>query len=56
MRGSGVLAVVPIGLLMNHYGKSYVRTHLEKIEAFFESLSKLTTIWLYALTGGGRIL
>jgi NhaP-type Na+/H+ or K+/H+ antiporter len=49
---SGVLALVPLGILLNRFGRGLIRGgHLEAMEEYWETLSFLATTWLYALTG-----
>ncbi|KAH9248559.1 hypothetical protein BASA81_013743 [Batrachochytrium salamandrivorans] len=51
MVSSGVLSMVPFGILLNEFGRGMMIEHVEQIERLYDQLSFIATTWLYALSG-----
>lgn len=48
---SGVLALIPVGLLINRFGRTFLSRHLEAVEAFWAQVEFFAGTLLYAQAG-----
>lgn len=48
---SGVLSIIPLGVILNEFGRGMMMEHVERIERLFDQLAFIATGWLYALSG-----
>lgn len=51
LESSGVLSIIPLGIILNVYGRSMIYEHVARIEQLFDQLNFIATGWLYGVSG-----